>query len=59
MTDTQIVQAQGCVLLLSCISPGKLDVTLCLSSGSCTLGLGIFCSGCSAFLELGFCCDPV
>lgn len=54
MTDTQIVWAQSSVLLLSCISPGELDVTLCISSGSYTLGSGIFCSG-SAFSELGFC----
>lgn len=58
MTGTQIVQPQSCVLLLSCISPGELDMMLCISSGSCTLGLGI-CSGGSAFSELGFCCYPV
>lgn len=59
MADTQIVQSRSCVVLLSCISLGKLDAKLCISSGNCTLGLVIFCNDCSAFLVLGFSCNLV
>lgn len=55
MVDSQIVRTQSCVSLLSYVPLGKLDAKLCIWSGNCTPGWGIFCNDCSAFMVLGFC----